>query len=168
MAVKNVDVTDIYTDNVDPNATVNPKLVGSMWINNVTGEAWTCVNNTLNKNVWKRFFMPDKWKNLGSVRGTFNLVINGANDDYNNFYIVLTGSTNFGTVTFTNAAERSGILCIVSGGTYLAKFFSNVYYSFTIPISSPPNNSNNGSLLYFPYKCMPDGIGGSKLEFTRI
>lgn len=164
----NLEITDIYTNNSDPNASVNPKLKGCMWINNVSGEAWTCIDNTLNKNKWVRFYMPDKWKDLGTLRGSVNITINGANNDYNNFYMILSGSTTLNQVIYTNAAERSGVLCIINGGKNLAKFFNNVYYSFTVPISSPPNNSNNGNLLYFPYKVMPNGIGGSKMIFTRV
>lgn len=161
MAAINLDNQDLYTDNIDPSSTINPKKKGAFWINNNTGEAFACIDNTANKNVWVAV-VRDSWYDLGNVTGTYNLNFASYNK-YNNFWINLTGSTAFGTVTATNAAERSGLFVIKGGGTKLTRFFTNVYYSFTIPISTPPNNSSSGNYLIFPYKILPTGV----VVFTR-
>lgn len=44
--------SDIFTDSRDPGTNVNPKVLGSLWINYNTGEQFVCKDNTLNKNVW--------------------------------------------------------------------------------------------------------------------
>lgn len=44
--------SDIFTDSRDPGTNVNPKVLGSLWINYTTGEQFVCKDNTLNKNVW--------------------------------------------------------------------------------------------------------------------
>ena len=44
---------DIYVKNVDPTATINPKIVGAFYINSKTAVVWVCIDNTLNKNVWE-------------------------------------------------------------------------------------------------------------------
>ena len=109
----------------------------------------------------------DAWKNLGNVKGTYNLNFGGANNEFNNFYMSLTGATNFGTATFNGAKERSGLLCITGGGTYLNQFFSNAYYSFAIPFTAAPQNSNNLAKIIFPYKLVPSGPAAG-IYFTRI
>lgn len=45
---------DIYVKNTDPTATINPKIVGAFYINSKIAVVWVCVDNTINKNVWKR------------------------------------------------------------------------------------------------------------------
>ena len=162
MAAINLSNEDLFTDGVDPNATVNPKKRGSIWINNVTGEMFACINNTANQNQWVQV-VRDKWRDLGNAIGTYNLTFGGENNIYNNFWINLTGPTSFGTVNASGAAERSGLLVVRNGGRNLNRFFINVYYSFTVPILSAPNNSNNGQYLIFPYKILPTGL----VVFTR-
>lgn len=44
--------SDIFTDSRDPGTNVNPKVLGSLWVNYTTGEQFVCKDNTLNKNVW--------------------------------------------------------------------------------------------------------------------
>lgn len=162
MAATNLTYEDLYTDSVDPNATVNPKKRGAFYINNVTGEAFSCINNTANQNVWVNV-TRDAWKDLGTVNGTYNMTFGGANNKFNNFWLRLNGNTNFGTVNSAGAAERSGMFIILAGGNMLQRFFTNVYYSFTVPILSAPNNSANGTILMFPYKILPTGL----VVFTR-
>lgn len=43
---------DFYNSNTAPNAKVNPKTLGSMWINYDNGNFYICNDNTFNKNVW--------------------------------------------------------------------------------------------------------------------
>lgn len=43
---------DIYTKPNTPTTNVNPKLLGSLWINYLNGYYYICKDNTLNKNVW--------------------------------------------------------------------------------------------------------------------
>ena len=43
---------DIYTGSTNPTANVNPKTLGSLYINYNTGKMFVCKDNTLNKNVW--------------------------------------------------------------------------------------------------------------------
>lgn len=50
--VSTLTANDIYTDVVDPNNKVNPKKVGSLWVNSSTGNIWVCSSNTLNNNKW--------------------------------------------------------------------------------------------------------------------
>lgn len=109
----------------------------------------------------------DKWKNLGSVAGTFNLDFSGANNNFNNFSLSLSGSTRFQTCNFMGAKERSGLLVITSGGNYLSAFFSNAYYSFGVPFDPLPNNSGEGNKLVFPFKIVPNGAEAG-VYFTRI
>lgn len=45
---------DIYVKNTDPTVTINPKIVGAFYINSKTAVVWVCIDNTINKNVWKR------------------------------------------------------------------------------------------------------------------
>lgn len=53
--------SDIYTDVVDPNSRVNPKKVGSLWVNYSTGNIWVCSSNQLNNNRWTK--VADDLKN---------------------------------------------------------------------------------------------------------
>lgn len=163
MAVTNLTNEDLYTSETNPTNTVNPKKKGALWTNNTTGRVYTCTNNTLNANVWT-VLNPYLWRDLGNVTGTYNFNFGGANNDYDNFTMALTGTTNFGTVTSAGSRERSGLLLIRSGGTRLNRFFTNAVFSFSVPILSYPNNSGNGNILVFPYYIMPTGF----VIFTRI
>lgn len=162
MALANLTTADLYTDSVDPTATINPKKRGSLYINNVTGEAWTCTDNTLNRNVWAPLF-KDQYKNLGNVTGTFNFSFAGANNKFQHFTMVLTGDTYFGTVTAAGATPRSGSFTILSGGARLKRFFTNPYNSITLPFTPAPNNSGNNNFLAFFYMVYPTG----HVVFTR-
>ena len=163
MAYYNLDMEDIYVGDTDPNATINPKKVGAFYINYKSGESFVCQNNTNNANVWSYILIQDKWKDLGNVSGNYSLNFGGANNNYNNFWMTLTNNTNFTTVVTTGAKERSGVIVIRNGGTKLQKMFSNAFWSFTVPILSAPNASNNGNYLVFPYKLLPTGL----VIFTR-
>lgn len=44
--------TDIYTSDVNPDKSVNPKRNGVLWVNYKTGTIFTCQDNTKDKNVW--------------------------------------------------------------------------------------------------------------------
>lgn len=158
MAYSNLDISDIYAGDVDPTATINPKRVGAFYINYKTGESFVCQNNTANKNVWSYILIQDKWKDLGNISGNYSLNFAGANNNYNNFWLNLTGTTKFTTVVTKGAKERSGLLVVKAGGTRLQQMFTNAYWSFTVPILSAPNASSNGNYLVFPYKLMPTGL----------
>lgn len=158
MAYSNLGIEDIYAGNTNPTANINPKRLGAFYINYITGETFTCINNNLNANKWSHILIQDKWKDLGNINGNYSLNFGGANNDYNNFWLTLTGTTKFTTVVTTNAKERSGLLVVKSGGANLQQMFTNAYWSFTVPILSAPNASSNGSYLVFPYKLMPTGL----------
>lgn len=40
----------------DPSVNVNPPQTGAVWINATTGEIFTCIDNTENRNIWKSQF----------------------------------------------------------------------------------------------------------------
>lgn len=42
-----------YTQNSDPNTSVNPTRILCKWLNTSTGEEWLCIDNTSNVNVWR-------------------------------------------------------------------------------------------------------------------
>ena len=44
--------SDIYTGTTDPTTNVNPKKIGSLWVNSATGDIWVCNSNMTNKNKW--------------------------------------------------------------------------------------------------------------------
>ena len=44
---------DIYTGSIDPTSTINPKLLGSFYINTKTAKLFVCTDNTFNNNIWK-------------------------------------------------------------------------------------------------------------------
>lgn len=160
-------ITDIYTGATDPEATINPTKVGAFYINNRTGESWTCIDNTKDKNVWELSLIQDRLKDLGTHTGSstsspFNFNFNSY-PNFNNFKIVLTGDTYFGTITGSGAKERSGYFRITSGGTYLKQMFTNASYSFTVPFNYSASNTNNGSEVFLFYKLFPDG----KVLFTK-
>lgn len=43
---------DVFVSNTNPTTNVNPKVVGALWINYVTGKVYVCKNNTQNTNEW--------------------------------------------------------------------------------------------------------------------
>lgn len=47
-----LDQTDIYNGNVPPDAKVNPKVKGALYIENTTGSLYICIDNTKDKNKW--------------------------------------------------------------------------------------------------------------------
>lgn len=49
---------DVYTGSVNPDATVNPKTIGAMWVNYTTGVTFICKDNTKDKNVWENNVYP--------------------------------------------------------------------------------------------------------------
>lgn len=111
--------------------------------------------------------LSDKWKHLGAVRGNFDMNFGGNNNNFNNFTIDLTGSTQFNNILAVNSAkERSGLLVIKRGGANLKKFFNAgvAYFTFDIPFAIIPQGSNNGSMMIFPYKLIPQL---NKVIFTR-
>ena len=68
--------SDIYTDVVDPNSRVNPKKVGSLWVNSATGNIWVCSSNTLNNNRWTKVADDLKnWVHETIVRLTSNSLL---------------------------------------------------------------------------------------------
>lgn len=158
MAFYNLEMNDIYAGDTDPNATVNPKRVGAFYINYASGESFVCQNNTKDRNIWSYVLIQDKWKDLGHIAGNYSLNFGGANNNYNNFWLNLTGYTRFTTVITNGAKERSGLLVVHNGGANLQQMFTNAYWSFTVPILSAPNASGNGNYLVFPYKLMPTGL----------
>lgn len=80
--------SDIFTDSRDPGTNVNPKVLGSLWINYNTGEQFVCKDNTLNKNVWvssTKVIREDLDKLEDSINdqlGTLETVINGTGRFY--------------------------------------------------------------------------------------
>lgn len=109
--------------------------------------------------------VSDKWKDLGSVSGSFSMNFGGDNDKFNNFTLSLTANTKFTTVaSVSSCKERSGLLVIKSGGDKLTNFFSAgvAYYSFEMPFPTPPVNGL--SMLVFPYKLIPSL---NKVIFSR-
>ena len=155
-------ITDIYTGPEDPDATINPSRKGAFYINSKTGESWTCIDHTNNKNVWQLSLIQDRLKNLGSISGDYAFDFND-HPNINNFTLTLTANTNFTTITGTGAKERSGYFRILSGGTYLKQMFTNSIYSFTVPFNYHAKNTNNGNEVYLFYKLFPDG----KVAFTK-
>ena len=141
------------TDNVN---TINGKITK---LTTDTNNSITAINNAIS-DINKRIdgMNQDKWKDLGNVKGNYSLNLGGANNEYNNFWITLTGTTKFTSIVTTGAKERSGLIVVKSGGEHLQQMFTNAYWSFTVPILSAPNSSNNGSYLVFPYKLMPTGL----------
>lgn len=43
----------IYTGSIDPTSTINPKILGSFYINTKTAKLFVCTDNTFNNNIWK-------------------------------------------------------------------------------------------------------------------
>lgn len=100
--------------------------------------------------------ITDRWKNLGNVSGgTYNLVLNGPNNSYNNFIITFSGNTNLGTINYSGARERSGCLLINSGANYVKRMFTNAYNTVLLPFNPTPSNSSNGSKIWLFYKLHP-------------
>lgn len=54
MASDNISQHDYYNNNVEPNATVNPNKKGPLWNANNNKQISCCIDNSINKNVWKR------------------------------------------------------------------------------------------------------------------
>lgn len=163
MAAYNLTANDIYTDDTNPKKNSNPKRRGAIWVNNATGEAFTCVDNTANSNVWVGV-NPDLWYDFGEVSGTFSLNFKQY-DNYNNFRVTLTGDTRFTSVIAAGARERSGLL-MVYGNPWdrMKSFFSNVYYSFEFKFDEKPKGvGSDGNLFIFPYKI----TNRSEIIFTR-
>ncbi|HDZ5024766.1 TPA: hypothetical protein RTG57_001716 [Campylobacter jejuni] len=137
--------------------------------NNVNTAYWSeCVGVSKELNDQVQEAISDKWKDLGSVSGSFNnFNFGGTNNNYNNFFLTLTANTNFGALaSVTSARERSGMFVIKAGGKFLQRFFTGsvVYYSFNVPFTVVPEGSNNGAMLMLPYKVIPSL---NKVVFTR-
>lgn len=43
---------DVFVSNTNPTTNVNPKVVGALWINYITGKVYVCKDNTQNTNKW--------------------------------------------------------------------------------------------------------------------
>lgn len=43
---------DVFVSNTNPTTNVNPKVVGALWINYITGKVYVCKSNMHNSNVW--------------------------------------------------------------------------------------------------------------------
>lgn len=50
--MEQLETHDIYTDDVVPSASVNPKKLGSLWVDYKKNKLYVCSNNSNNKNVW--------------------------------------------------------------------------------------------------------------------
>jgi outer membrane murein-binding lipoprotein Lpp len=152
----NTNINNLNTSLTNNVNTINGKITK---LTTDTNNSITAINNAIS-DINKRIdgMNQDKWKDLGNVTGNYSLNLGGANNEFNNFWLTLTGTTKFTTVVTTGAKERSGLIVVKSGGEHLQQMFTNAYWSFTVPILSAPNSSNNGSYLVFPYKLMPTGL----------
>lgn len=43
---------DVFVSNTNPTTNVNTKVVGTLWINYITGKVYVCKSNTRNSNEW--------------------------------------------------------------------------------------------------------------------
>ena len=119
------------------------------FINNKIAEQRTWVNNAL-------IAVTDRWKTLPNITGgTFNFNFAGANNNFNNFIVNVTASTNFGTVSWSGARERSGCFLINSGAANIKRMFTNAYNTVLLPFNPTPSNSSNGSKIWLFYKLHP-------------
>ena len=50
--MEQLEAHDIYTDDVVPSSSVNPKKLGSLWVDYKKNKLYICSNNSNNKNVW--------------------------------------------------------------------------------------------------------------------
>lgn len=50
--MEQLETHDIYTDDVIPSASINPKKLGSLWVDYKKNKLYICSSNSNNKNVW--------------------------------------------------------------------------------------------------------------------
>jgi hypothetical protein len=94
----------------DPTTYYNPSTTGIVWINETTGEAFVCTNNTLNDNVWI---------NIGGGEGdvAIKYSMSGGTEYTDGIYKVHV-FTSSGTLNVINTSNNFGceILLVAGGG----------------------------------------------------
>lgn len=121
--------SDIFTDSRDPGTNVNPKVLGSLWINYNTGEQFVCKDNTLNKNVWV--------SSTKVIREDLDKLENSVSDKIDDITVSLNGTINIKYGILVQSDDRyygnppgtlHNHLAINVGGFYLC-FYKNYFNS---------------------------------------
>ena len=116
----NLDSQDVFTSNRDPDARINPKVVGSMWLNYSSGSVFLCSDNSLNANIWLRCGMT-----RAEIEALINNLVNAKLSSINSRIDSLSSSIN-SRIDSLSSQIRSG------SGYFKSTVISN---SAGIPIS---------------------------------
>lgn len=111
MASDSINHYDYYNHNVEPNATVNPNKKGPLWNANNNKQINCCVDNSINKNVWKRLNpdIADFDKRLDDIEKDINkpeykLPVNGYKSQIVARYFCIDGDDgNYSGISLGNA-----------------------------------------------------------------
>lgn len=111
MATDNINQHDYYNHNVEPNATVNPNKKGPLWNANNSKQINCCVDNSTNKNVWKRLNpdINDFDKRLDDIekeidKPEYKLPVNGYKSQIVARYFCIDGDDgNYSAISLGNA-----------------------------------------------------------------
>lgn len=148
---------DVYTGSVNPDATVNPKTIGAMWINYETGVTFICKDNTKDKNVWENNVYP--------VGSCFITIKDGV--DPNEIY---------GGTWKLEGGDRALWSSGTGGGEYISPGLPNIYGEWQALCEQgqygPFGNGNptgSFSFISYPRKGYYEGSGSpTPSRFTRV
>lgn len=162
----NLDSQDVFTSNRDPDARINPKVVGSMWLNYSSGSVFLCSDNSLNANIWLRCGMT-----RAEIEALINNLVNAKLSSINSRIDSLSsqiksGSGYFKSTVISNGGGLRGPVShveIPAGGNYKVEvFYTGLVYvttDFGGGYETITNISTYGSGVY---------AGNSKVEVGII
>lgn len=131
-----------YSGTVAPTASTNPTITNAVWLNTSNGSRYVCVDNTTNKNVWRRIEYSDiiSASTVFDIFGDSSAVAlyqfeNGSGTDTGGLY----------SMTTNNFSSGTGILgtCATANPGYMKGGLIN--NNLVISVSCWINTSNTGN-----------------------